>query len=261
MPVIVDAELVCLSQEQFATVAYEFMHHAFQIHSELGPLFDEKIYQNALLSRMDNLQEEVKITVTFNDFVKVYYMDLIASSGALFELKTVECLTNRHRGQMQNYLLLTGLRHGKLINFRSSQVQHVFVNNSRADVDRTCFSVADSKWLAVDGFGKEEKSFVIDLLHDWGGGLSLALYEEAVAHYFGGPDQVFGDIDVRLHDVVIGKQSIFMCAKRTGLRLTAYEKDVAEHFQDMMCLFNNTNLDYIQWINIGKDELRFTTLH
>ncbi len=154
MPVVVGAELVSMSQERFAAVAYDVMNEAFQVHRELGPLFNEKVYQNTLLARIENGQKEVRIDVMFQDFCKSYFIDLVVSSGAVFELKAVDRLNSYHHGQLQNYLLLTGLQHGKLVNFRPMQVEHKFVNATLTHADRTSFIIDDSEWQATDGFGK-----------------------------------------------------------------------------------------------------------
>jgi len=166
MPISVDAELVNMSKDEFAVVSYDVMNEAFRLHRELGPLFEEKIYQKALIERVKSLQEEVRIDVSFQDFSELYYMDLVVRSGAVFELKTVEHLNSHHHGQLQNYLLLTGLQHGKLINFRSCKVEHKFVNAAVSHSERVHFSVSDLDWHATEGFGEVEKSFVKEMLRD-----------------------------------------------------------------------------------------------
>lgn len=72
MPISVGTPLVNMSEDEFAAVSYDVIKEAFQLHHELGPLFDERVYQNALVARMDNLQSEVKIAVSFQDFSKSY---------------------------------------------------------------------------------------------------------------------------------------------------------------------------------------------
>ena len=66
----------------------------------------------------------------FEDFCKTYYLDLLVQRGAVFELKAVESLSERHRRQLLQYLFLIDLPHGKLVNLRSGRVQQEFVNNT-----------------------------------------------------------------------------------------------------------------------------------
>jgi hypothetical protein len=80
------------------------------------------------------------------DFQKRYFLDLLVAEGALFEFKAVDALTPAHRSQLLNYLLLAGLAHGKLINVRTQNVQHEFVNTTLTSADRTAFSVDAAAW-------------------------------------------------------------------------------------------------------------------
>ena len=96
------------------------MHCVFAVHNELGRYFDEDIYRDEIARRDPDVRPEVLIEVTFRDFRKPYFMDLLASGGLVFELKTVEKLVHRHRSQLLNYLLLTGLPHGKLVKLHPS---------------------------------------------------------------------------------------------------------------------------------------------
>ena len=49
MPVCVKHEVRRLSQREFSAVAYQMMGKLFEIHEDLGRLFDEEIYQRELL--------------------------------------------------------------------------------------------------------------------------------------------------------------------------------------------------------------------
>jgi hypothetical protein len=64
--------------------------------------------------------------------------------GAIFELKAVEALTDRHRGQLLNYLFLADLPHGKLVNLQPQRVEHEFVNAPIRSHERRDFTVIDA---------------------------------------------------------------------------------------------------------------------
>ncbi len=110
MPIQVDRPIQILSQEQFASIAFDVVGQAFVIHNELGRFFDEQVYQNALLGHFGaRADTEVLIHVSHNDFRKSYRIDLLIDGGAIFELKAVQRLHEQHRQQLIHYLMLTGL--------------------------------------------------------------------------------------------------------------------------------------------------------
>jgi hypothetical protein len=111
---------------------------------------------------------EVPILVKHADFCKTYFIDLLVDRGAIFELKTVSHLTDEHRAQLISYLLLTGGRHGKFINFRPERVEHEFVNTTLTLADRTIFDVDDSAWDASVEQASEIRRRVEAFLRDWG---------------------------------------------------------------------------------------------
>lgn len=260
MPVSTDIEIVRLSQAEFSAVAYTVMAEIFHLHKDMGRLFDESVYNNALSARLDNVHSEVRIGVSFRDFHKSYYMDVLASKGAVFELKATETIHPRHRSQLLNYLLLTELRHGKLVNLRSDTVVHEFVNTTLTLADRTCFDIDDSTWQATPGFGMAEKSLVIEMFRDWGSGLDISLYEEGLIHFFGGPEQVLQRIDVIQGGVGIAKQAITQCAPRMAFKLTMFDGDPGAYRKHLVRFIQCTELDAIQWINTSRKRLRFETL-
>src|ERR1035438_9805937 len=112
MPIKVPPGLRRLDYEQFAQAAYQVMEVVFAVHNEFGRLFNEAIYKAEIARRLKDAWVEVPIEVSFESFCKTYYLDLVYSGGAVFELKAVEALTDRHRAQLLNYLLLAELLHG-----------------------------------------------------------------------------------------------------------------------------------------------------
>jgi GxxExxY protein len=224
MPIAVDAPLAKLSQASFSKVSYGIMAEIFTLHGQLGRLFDEKVYQHALAQRIDGLETEVEIKVTFRDFHKSYFMDALASSGAVFELKSVDSIHQRHRAQLLNYLLLADLRHGKLVNVGKETVEHEFINAPLTYKDRIKFIHNDSLWHSSPGFGVAEKMLILELLHDWGTGLSRSLYEEGLVHLFGGESNVLSNIDVIFHGHhIVSHQPAYLCGPNIAFKVTTFE--------------------------------------
>lgn len=260
MPIAAATQLKNLSQAEFAKVSYGVMGEIFILHRELGLLFDEKVYKHALANRIDNLQTEVEIRVVFRDFCKLYFIDALASSGAVFELKTVDALHRRHRSQLLNYLLLTEIQHGKLVNLRAEQVEHEFVNATLTHADRIRYDINDAAWHPTKGFGTAEKSLVLEMLNDWGTGLERSLYQEALIHFLGGEDSVVRDVDVILDGNYLSTQHAFLCDSHTAFKLSTFEGNNGPYRNNLRRLLKNTSLETIQWINISRNHITFETI-
>ncbi len=52
-----------------------------------------------------------------------YVPDLIAFSQVIVETKTIERITDTERGQVINYLKITGLRVGLILNFKRAKLE------------------------------------------------------------------------------------------------------------------------------------------
>jgi GxxExxY protein len=99
MPVSSQKALRRMSQEKFGAIAFRVMRHVFDIHSELGRFFDEKIYKRELANRMADVRLEEPIEVQFGSFRKTYFLDVLVEEGAVFEFKSVQALNRSHRAQ------------------------------------------------------------------------------------------------------------------------------------------------------------------
>ncbi|MDF7826640.1 GxxExxY protein [Pontiellaceae bacterium B12227] len=257
MPISIETELVPCSQQEFASIAYNVMGEIFSIHKTMGRLFDEKVYKNALTARLDAAQSEVPIHVTFGDFKKTYFLDLLIAKGGIFELKTVNLLNARHRSQLLNDLLLTGLQHGKLVNLRTECVEHEFVNTNLTHADRIKFDVDCSAWNETEGLGHSEKALISDILKDWGTGLDITLYQDAIHHFCNAHE---GCVTVRLNGKNISNQTVNQCTPQTALVVTTFEKLSEQYQKNLFRFINSTVLNTIQWINISANTLTYKTI-
>jgi GxxExxY protein len=260
MPISLNADTVKLSQSDFSTISYKVMAEIFEMHDKLGRLFDEEVYKNALAARLDEITTEVLIDVSFDNFHKHYFIDALVSKGAIFEFKTVESLHDRNRGQLLNYLLLSGLRHGKLVNLRPDRVEHEFVNALVSKTERQSFTVDTTNWKPAPGFGYSETRLVADILRDWGTGLERYLYEEAIVHFLGGNEKVLQEIDVILNKRIVARQTTNMRAPNIGIRVTTLEKNIKRYRKDLIQFVASTDLRSMQWINITLGKLTFETI-
>lgn len=95
---------------------------AKDIWEALGPGYSERVYHNAfeIALRQEGLSYESEriLPVTFRGHnVGNLRADLIVSGQFILELKSTSKLKDEFRNQIRNYMKLTGLKAGVLINF------------------------------------------------------------------------------------------------------------------------------------------------
>ena len=260
MPITTRIPFRRLSQSEFGDIAYVVMEHVFAIHNEIGRFFDEKIYKLELAQRTPGVRLEEPVEVTFGSFRKTYYLDVLVADGALFEFKAVESLVARHRAQLLNYLLLCGLAHGKLINVRTEDVQHEFVNAHWRAADRRQFAVDIGRWDATIPGAAALHDYLTAFLRDIGTGLEIALYEEAVVHYFGGPERVLADVPVSIGGRPVGQQPMRLIAPGVALKVTGFDHALDDFETHARRLLAHVDLRAIAWVNINMKQVTYTTL-
>jgi GxxExxY protein len=260
MPITVAAPIRRLSQEEFRDIAYSVMGSVFAIHQELGRFFDEKIYKRELAHRHPGVELEVPIQVRHKSFSRAYFLDVLVAGGGLFEFKAADVIVPRHRAQTLNYLHLAGLGHAKLVNVRPNEVEHEFVNTSLHHADRVAFEVRSERWDDDVPGAECFRVFVTELLSDWGTGLELPLYEEALTHFCGGVAQVVKNVEVRMPDHTLGCQKMRMAAPRTAFVLTGFSNSCDSFETHARRLLRHTDLDAILWSNIGLKYVTFTVI-
>ena len=95
---------------------------AFDVHNALGCGLLEKVYENALAwelglrGRVVTPQREFKVSYKDKE-VGVYYADLVVDDRVVVEVKSVNDLGDVHRAQILNYLRVSGIKVGLLLNF------------------------------------------------------------------------------------------------------------------------------------------------
>ena len=102
---------------------------AFNVHNALGCGLLEKVYENALAWELElRGQKSVaqkEYVVTYRDrCVGQYFADLVVDNKVVVEVKTVRQLDDIHRAQRLNYLKVSGLRVGLLMNFANPRLAY-----------------------------------------------------------------------------------------------------------------------------------------
>lgn len=107
----------------------DILASAFRVHNSIGCGLLEKVYGNAMSwdLKLNNRQvvEEKEYKVVYREReVGVYYGDLVVDEKVIVEVKAVEKLDNVHRAQLLNYLRISGLRVGLLLNFANLKLEY-----------------------------------------------------------------------------------------------------------------------------------------
>jgi GxxExxY protein len=260
MPVTVHAETHRVSQEDFGRVAYNVMGHVFAIHAEFGRFLREEIYHSEIARRCGALVK-IPVEVRHGDFLKFYFIDLLVDGGGVFELKTVQRLTDRHRSQLLQYLLLADLSHGKVVNLSPDLVEHEFVNTTLTHVDRVRFTIDAANWDTRDRGAVDLQDAIVGLLRDLGTGLSNSLYEGVLTHLLGGKSVVNSKIDVFNDGRIIGSQPVRLSAPSMAFKVTTVREADERHLEAHLRRFlTHTKLNGIQWINVRHRLVTFRTI-
>lgn len=102
---------------------------AYEIHAYHGCGYLEKIYENALVSRLRKqglrVEQQYPIKVYDEDgtILGDYIADVVVEDELVVELKAVKGLAPEHTAQLMGYLKSTGKIHGMLLNFGAYRFQ------------------------------------------------------------------------------------------------------------------------------------------
>lgn len=102
---------------------------SFEIHKYLRHGHLEKVYENALVSRLTKIGLKVKqqfpLQVKDEDGTVIgdYIADLFIEDILIIEIKACKSIADEHIAQILGYLRASNIEHGLLINFGSSKFQ------------------------------------------------------------------------------------------------------------------------------------------
>lgn len=117
-----------VSYKQSEDIVYEIIGAAMAVHRTLGSGLLEAVYAESLhLELLDNgienvLEKEVNCYFKKHLLEKKYRIDMVVGNICI-ELKSVDELTSVHRAQLFNYLRLTRMPLGLLINFVAESLE------------------------------------------------------------------------------------------------------------------------------------------
>ena len=124
----------------YSDLTGSILNCCFEVMKELGPGFVENIYKNALLIAMRQKGLRVEVEQSFEVIFRGivigrYRTDLIVEQTVIVELKCCESLAREHQAQLFNYLKVSQLPIGLLINFRRGKLDWKRLQSNDAFID------------------------------------------------------------------------------------------------------------------------------
>lgn len=109
---------------------YKIIGICMEVHNQLGKGFNEVVYSDALeIEFIDNnikYSKEQKFNISYkgNILPHKYRADFIINDKIVLEIKAIKCLTSSHVKQTLNYLAVSKLKIGLLINFGDDSLKY-----------------------------------------------------------------------------------------------------------------------------------------
>jgi len=105
MPIECTEKIRAATREEFYQIDQRLLGVAYDVQNQFGRFLNERLYQNEISERCTDLfglelVQEMEIRVSFRDFVKEYFVDLLVNQSVPIETKTVEKLTQAHEAQL-----------------------------------------------------------------------------------------------------------------------------------------------------------------
>ncbi len=260
MPIILHTPVRVLNQQEFHELNHQVLGVIFQVHSEYGRLADEAVVKSAIAAEWNRTgiaARDIPIRLTHGSYSKTLYMDLLFESSLMIEAKTADRLSGSHRAQALNYLFLTGMHHGTLVNLRTPRVEHEFVSTHISPEARRVIQVRKFH-RPEDADSARLLTCAESLLRDWGSYLEVSLYRDAIAHLLqlgeSSPVSVFHD------GQRIGHQPMLLLNETTVLACTALtsgHEDLSSHLQRLL---SHTQLTSLRWLNFNHTTLELRAL-
>ena len=122
--------------------SYKINGALYEVHKELGPGLNEYCYQEGMESQLKEqgiiFEREKKFHPIYHDkpLNAEYRLDFLCKNDIILECKAVSELTSAHRAQLFNYMRLTKLPCGILVNFipRFATIERYFLNLENMDI-------------------------------------------------------------------------------------------------------------------------------
>ena len=109
----------------------------FEVMSEVGSGFLEKVYKNAMFIALKEKGLDVEVERSYEvifrgKVIGRYNADLVVNKSVILELKCCDSLLREHQAQLFNYLRVSGLQVGLLVNFRRNKLEWKRLENDES---------------------------------------------------------------------------------------------------------------------------------
>ena len=117
-----------MSKLVFKELSDRVLGAMFKVHNRLGPGLLESAYEGACAIEFRHCGLRVERQVVYplyyeGELAGAYVADMVVDDKIILELKSVKSLTSVMEAQLLNYLRLSGLPVGYLVNFRNERVE------------------------------------------------------------------------------------------------------------------------------------------
>jgi GxxExxY protein len=124
-PLLAQATGVAMGKLLHEALSYELVGALFEVHKVLGPGLLESAYEGALVIELQQRGLSVGRQVVYpleykGQVAGAYIADLVVEDCIIVELKAVKSLNELMHAQLINYLRLSGLQVGYLVNMAGS---------------------------------------------------------------------------------------------------------------------------------------------
>ena len=133
--------------QYYKNFMYPVIGALYEVHRELGPGLNEYVYQEGLEMQLEEegigFEREKEFTPIYHTRTMnaKYRLDFVCMSEIIVECKSVEKLTQNHRAQLFNYMRLTKLPIGILVNF----------SHKSAEIERYLYNHQTNEVISIDG--------------------------------------------------------------------------------------------------------------
>lgn len=121
---------------------YDVVGAIYEVHKELGPGLNEYCYQEGLQMQLTEEKIPFEREKTFHpsyhgkSLTAEYRLDFVCKNNIIVECKSVAELVNNHRAQLFNYMRLTNLTCGILVNFapKFATIERYFYDSTTQEI-------------------------------------------------------------------------------------------------------------------------------
>lgn len=237
---------------------------ALDIHRDSKRMIDGNLYQTELADRIQqaghSVARNVRVTTSFDDFQKEYLIDLIVAGSVVVKAKTAIRLTRQHKAQLTNSVFLTNASHGTLLNFGAENLEHHSISTSMNESSRKKITCTSMDWKILTPTCRIFHDALCRVLCDWGSGLDVAVYRDAVLHFLGRNESMMKEVEVNTDQRPMGRRKIHLLTEDIAFAITdsgAPQKILVER---QLKLLRETKLKALQLANLHGQHLSLHTI-